>query len=101
MENEAPENQGRVLDMRQCLEQDQWILRHLKGTELVADGFTKGLLHQSWERHVQDLGLEMKRREEMPVDVANYQIQEAAQAQRTGENDIKEQLAMKAMAVDF
>ena len=88
----------RAASLRQCLEQDDWILRHLKGTELVADGFTKGLLHQSWERFLQDLGLEVRRREET-LNVEDYKIQETAQVQRTGEKEIKEQLAMKAMAV--
>lgn len=88
----------RAASLRQCLEQDDWTLRHLKGTELVADGFTKSLLHQSWERFLQDLGLEVRRREET-MDLEDYKIQETAQVQRTGEKEIKEQLAMKAMAV--
>ena len=88
----------RAASLRQCLEQDDWTLRHLKGTGLVADGFTKGLLHQSWERFLQDLGLEVKRREET-MDVEDCKIQETVQVQRTGEKEIKEQLAMKAMAV--
>ena len=33
----------RAASLRQCLGQDEWTLRHLKGNELVADGFTKGL----------------------------------------------------------
>ena len=35
----------------------QWKLLHLKGTELVADGMTKPLMGQAYERFLQDLGI--------------------------------------------
>jgi len=37
-----------------------WRLIHLKGSELVADGLTKQLLGQSFERFREDLGLQKR-----------------------------------------
>lgn len=39
-----------------------WKLIHLKGVELVADGGTKALLGQSFERFIQDLGIDVPER---------------------------------------
>ena len=39
----------------------QWALMHLKGVELVADGLTKPLMGQSFDRFLQDLGMARRR----------------------------------------
>ena len=43
-----------------------WQLLHLKGTELVADGLTKPLLGQAFDRFLQDLGIEKPEPSEIP-----------------------------------
>ena len=50
--------------VRQHLEARGWVLRHLRGTELVADGMTKQLQGQSWDRFLEDLGGERSNRED-------------------------------------
>lgn len=54
----------RAAGVRQHLEARGWVLRHLRGTELVADGMTKQLQGQSWDRFLEDLGGERSNRED-------------------------------------
>ena len=46
----------RAACLRQSLESKGWLLRLLRGTELVADGMTKQLNGQPWDRFIEDLG---------------------------------------------
>lgn len=46
----------RAAGVRQHLEARGWLLRHLRGTELVADGMTKQLQGQSWDRFLKISG---------------------------------------------
>ena len=46
----------RAACLRQSLDAKGWLLRHLRGTELVADGMAKQLSGQPWERFIEDLG---------------------------------------------
>ena len=59
--------------LREALEQPSsypggsWLLLHLKGTELVADGLTKPLQGQAFDRFLEDLGM---RRQQQQASVA-------------------------------
>ena len=53
----------RATALKELLDKEQWQLRHLKGAELVADGFTKGLTGVAWQKFCQDLGVRMEARE--------------------------------------
>eukprot|EP00435_Cladocopium_sp_Y103_P070969 s226_g36.t1 len=46
-----------AIDEEGCTPGGVWRLLHLKGTELVADGLTKQLLGQAFDRFVSDLGM--------------------------------------------
>ena len=46
-----------ALDPQSDYPAGHWLLLHLKGTELVADGLTKPLLGQAFDRFLQDLGM--------------------------------------------
>eukprot|EP00435_Cladocopium_sp_Y103_P036201 s2986_g9.t1 len=47
----------RAAILRNALQQNEWHLGHLKGSELVADSFTKIVLGPAFERALQDLGV--------------------------------------------
>ena len=53
----------RATALKELLDRECWQLRHLKGSELVADGFTKGLTGAAWQRYCQDLGVRIEPRE--------------------------------------
>eukprot|EP00438_Fugacium_kawagutii_P019078 Skav200865 [mRNA] locus=scaffold3214:128100:133379:+ [translate_table: standard] len=45
-----------------------WKVLHMKGTELVADGMTKPLRFQAFDRFLEDLGLAVSQENEKPVE---------------------------------
>ena len=53
----------RATALKELLDRERWQLRHLKGSELVADGFTKGLTGAAWQKYCQDLGVRLEPRE--------------------------------------
>ena len=52
----------RAASLRWALEDGGWSLTHLSGKQLVADGMTKALNGQAFERFREDLGMPMARR---------------------------------------
>ena len=66
----------RATALKELLDRECWQLRHLKGSELVADGFTKGLTGAAWQRYCQDLGVRIEPKEAIQEqqDVAEKKV---------------------------
>ena len=96
----------RAACLRQSLEAKGWLLRHLRGTELVADGMTKQLSGQPWERFLEDLGgvrgaVSTTSTTSTTSTGTSSSIRNLEQitGEKTVAREIQQHLAMKAMAI--
>ena len=96
----------RAACLRQSLETKGWILRHLRGTELVADGMTKQLSGQPWERFIEDLGgvrgavsTTLTTSTTSTGTLPSTRDLEQITGEKTVAKEIQQHLAMKAMAI--
>ena len=96
----------RAACLRQSLEAKGWILRHLRGTELVADGMTKQLSGQPWERVIEDLGgvrgavsTTLTTSTSSTGTLPSTRGLEQITGEKTVAKEIQQHLAMKAMAI--
>ena len=96
----------RAACLRQSLEAKGWLLRHLRGTELVADGMTKQLSGQPWERFIEDLGgvrgavpTTLTTSTTSTGELPSTSDVEQITGEKTDAKEIQQHLAMKAMAI--
>ena len=82
------------------------VVRHLRGTELVADGMTKQLSGQPWERFIEDLGgvrgavpTTLTTSTTSTGELPSTSDVEQITGEKTDAKEIQQHLAMKAMAI--